>query len=112
MQARHRARSGVRQSIQRYRRVFGKRDVQPRHALLPGSAGDRAALFAGAAGAGFSPPHGQLKKVIRFQISVFNSEKNLPFRDCLISMAAWGIEKTVSYQRSAFSSENQPPFAN
>src|SRR5258708_6879707 len=106
MQARHRARSGVRQSLQRYRRVSDRagpvrgshslartghgsaplraaplsalqpgprlpwtRDVQPRDALLPGSAGDRAAVFAGAAGAGFAPPHGQLKKVISFQFT-------------------------------------------
>jgi tetratricopeptide (TPR) repeat protein len=31
-------------------RVSRKRDVQPRHALLPGSAGNRAALFTGAPG--------------------------------------------------------------
>src|SRR5260370_22626548 len=42
-------------------RVSGKRNVQPRDALLPGSTGNRAALFGGAAGASFHPPHGELK---------------------------------------------------
>src|SRR6266404_639153 len=42
-------------------RVSRKRDVQPRDALLPGSAGNRAALFAGEAGARLASPHGELK---------------------------------------------------
>src|SRR2546425_2474310 len=100
MQARHRARSGIWQPLQRHRRVSDrtgpvrgsdslagtshgsaplraapfsalqpgprvsrKRNVQPCDALLPGSSGNRAALFAGAAGAGFAPPHGELGSV-------------------------------------------------
>src|SRR5712691_3131474 len=109
MQAGHRARSGVWQSLQRYRRVSDrtgtlrgsdslartcdgsaplraapfstlqpgarvsrKRNVQPRDALLSGSAGNRAALFAGAAGARFASPHGELKTH-----SVFSSQLRL-----------------------------------
>src|SRR5229473_4818024 len=109
MQARHRARSGVRQPLQRHRRVSDrvgpvrgsdslagtshgwaplraaslsalqpgprvpwKRDVQPRHTLLPGSTGDRAALLAGAAGSRFAAPHGELKEslVLSFKFLV------------------------------------------
>src|SRR5260370_40889839 len=48
-------------SLQPGPRISRKRNVQPRHTLLPGSAGNRAALFAGATGIGFAPPHGELK---------------------------------------------------
>src|SRR5260370_39370955 len=63
-------------------RVSGKRDVQPLHALLPGSAGDRAAVFAGAAGAGFSPPHGELRT-----FSVFSSQFSVKKKTSLLEIA-------------------------
>src|SRR5712671_4993334 len=65
-------------------RVPRKRDVQPRHALLPGSFGDRAALFAGAPGTRFAPPHGELKKSNQFSVIRFQFRKNLPCRYAMI----------------------------
>src|SRR4029077_15924668 len=44
-------------------RLSGQRAVRPGHALLPGSTECRAAVLAGAAGAGFSPPHVKLAGV-------------------------------------------------
>ena len=44
------------------RAYLGKEMYSPGDALLPGSAGDRAAVFAGAPGAGIPAPHGELKK--------------------------------------------------
>src|SRR2546430_13827476 len=41
-------------------RLLGKRDVLQRHALLPGSPPNRAALLARAPGPRLPPPHGQL----------------------------------------------------
>src|SRR5256886_17230177 len=56
--------------------VSRKRDVHPRHTLFPGSAGDRAALLAGAPSPRFAPPHGELKTS-----SLFSFEsKNLACR--------------------------------
>src|SRR5882724_6298480 len=43
-------------------RLSRQRDVRPGDALLPGSSGSRAALFAGPPSAGHPPPHGQLKQ--------------------------------------------------
>src|SRR5712692_8882663 len=58
-------------------RVPRKRNVQPRDSLLPGSAGNRAAVFTGAAGAGFASPHGELKTALSFS-STFSAKKNPP----------------------------------
>src|SRR5437764_4978588 len=61
--ARHRSaplRAAAFSALQSGTRVPRERDVLERHALLPGSAGNRAALFARPASAGFSPPHGEL----------------------------------------------------